>query len=1038
MFPDPRWNDTARPYPYGESVHGIFAAVVDRQPEAVALIDGDTAISYRTLDRASDWYAVRLAAEGVCRGDLVPVRLPRSAELVACMLAVLKLGAAYTLVDESWPSSRVAEVLAQTGAGVVVGIADDTAVDRKVTAWFPPTGGLATVAGQETGFRAVEVDGSDPCCVFFTSGTTGQPKGALTPHRATARLFRPDGFMDLGPGTVLPQAAAVPWDGYSLEVWSVLLTGGTSVVVREPYLTPQLLCELVGRYGVNAVFLTSSLFTLAVDEGLDAFDGVRQVVTGGEVLSVPHAARFLERHPETALVNIYGPVEGTVCATAHRVRRVDCDRPGGVPIGGPVADTQVYVVDGDRLCAVGEPGEVCIAGAGLALGYLEPQGPAGERFTLLPVPGGPVRVYRTGDLASWDDEGLLHFHGRADRQVKIRGNRVEPAEVERQIEAALPGVRRCTLLPVRDERGGVRGLAAFCVPTRSGDPLVGAMDILRSSLVAYHVPQSLVSIDRIPLTPTGKLDERALLARLATPAVAEGGPGRSRPSAAVSLTEEIAEVFAEVLERADVPVDVAFPALGGTSLGAGRICARLGARLGVPVPVSVFLAHPSVAELTVWLSRHRDLGAVEPVGHGEPAQDGGVPLTATQEGFLTRQLLDPADRSAYCLTAWELPVGLDVAALASAVVDVHHRHFALRSRYVSERGRGRLLPGPSPAPRLEVLAAKPDLPAALAAVRAELAGPLDLPAGQIWRTVLVPASPHVTVLGYVVHHIAFDGWSESVIAADLERAYRARTAGTAPNWQPVPTPAQVRSIRDRHLRMVDLEQQYARLRTTLSGIPELALPPATASGPAAVRRVEVALTATEVRGVQDLAARSGSTLFTALLTCYGAALADLTGQHDIGVGVPMVQRMDPVLEHSVGCHVGMVCVRMRGAALGRGPAAARSTAEAVRTAFGCQDVGFADAVRLVNPARTARSPLFQNIFVLQDNARAEFRPQDVPATHHRLPYLGIPAEIQTEVWPVGDGGLKVVVNTQTTAVTEDLTHQLAATLAERIRHAAEY
>ncbi|MCT9081063.1 amino acid adenylation domain-containing protein [Streptomyces fulvoviolaceus] len=1030
MQPDPRWNRTARPYPRGASVHGIVAATAAATPDAVCLVDGDWTVTYGLLDRASDAYAVRLAALGVGRGDLVPVRLPRGTDLVVTVLAVLKLGAAYALVDGAWPASRVADVLEQLDARVLVDTADGAPVPAaRAARWSPPPGGPEAVDGEGTGFAPVAADGDDPCCVFFTSGTTGRPKGVLTPHRATVRLFRPGaGVARFAADTVMPQAAPVPWDGYSLELWSVLLNGGTSVVVPEPYLSPGALRTAVARHGVDTVWLTASLFNMTVDEDPDAFTGLRQVMTGGERLSVPHVRRFLDRHPGVELLNGYGPVESTVFATTHRIRPEDCDRPGGIPIGRPVPDTQVHVLDGDRVCAVGESGELCIAGDGLALRYLGRPELTAEKFTEVTVDGTPVRVYRTGDLAAWDEDGLLRYFGRADRQVKIRGHRVEPAEVERQIEALLPAVRRATVLALRDDAGACRGLAAFCLPARPGDPLDGALDTVRTALVSYHRPDHLLSVDDLPLTGNGKLDERALLALLSDPAQATPAP-ETAPAAASGdpLVDLVAGVFAEVLGRTAVPVDEEFTALGGTSLGAGRACARLSARLGRPVPLAALFEHPTAAALGARLAEL----AGEEDGPGPDQAPAEVPLTAAQSGFLVRHLLEPDDRSAHCLAAWTLDGDLDVAALTGALADVHARHPALHSAYRAHKARTFAVPGDATPPPLAELPAAPSTEAALIAVREALAAPLDPTAGVLWRAVLVPVTgTRTTVLGYVVHHIAFDGWSESVLAADLAAAYNARLAGRAPAWAPAPTAAQVWAVRERHTRAADLTAQRERLKAELVGVPELRLPLPAAGAGREVLRTEVSLSAEEVAGLDRLASDAGLTRFAVLLSRYGRALADLTGQDDFGVGVPVAQRVDPLLETAVGCHIGMVCVRLRGAAV-RGDAG--SAGRLVRDALACQDVGFDEAVRLVNPPRGTRSPLFQTLFALQDNHTAELPLTGAATTFHRLPYAGIPAEIQTEIWPRSDGGLRLVVNSRTDALDPDAATALTKTFADLIR-----
>ncbi|WYB33581.1 AMP-binding protein [Streptomyces sp. SM1P] len=282
--------------------------------------------------------------------------------------------------------------------------------------------------------------------------------------------------------------------------------------------------EAVAVHGADTVWLTSSLLNMVVDEDPDAFLGLAQVITGGERLSVPHVRAFVRRHPGIALINGYGPVESTVFATTHRITEADCDLPGGIPVGRPVPGTRIHVIDG----------EICVAGDGLALRYLGEPELTEAKFPRVRVDGEDVRVYRTGDLGRLDENGVLHYGGRADRQVKVRGHRVEPAEVERRIQDLLPAVRDCRVVAHRNAAGNTEGLVAFCVPERPGDPLSGAAATLAAELVAYQRPDAVLAVAGFPLTAQGKLDERALL-DLWAPEAADGtapAPSAGEPCAA--------------------------------------------------------------------------------------------------------------------------------------------------------------------------------------------------------------------------------------------------------------------------------------------------------------------------------------------------------------------------------------------------------------------------------------------------------------------------------------------------------------------------
>lgn len=521
-------------------IHEAVASQARLRPDATALVFEGRRVSYRTLDLAAQAYAVELGRLGVRPGQLVPVLLPRSPRLVAVLLAVLQLGAAYAALDPKLPADRLRTVLGMLAPPVVVGpsAAVHPSTDEYTgarTVWSPPDEELSEAAGRapdpgSAPAEAVAVDGAAPATVFFTSGTTGTPKGVLSPHRATTRLFGPDGFADFGPGRVMPQAAPVSWDAFTLELWSMLTTGGTVVLVDSDYFLPDDLSELVRSTGLDTIWLTAALFNLFVDEDPDCFTGLRQVFTGGERLSAPHIRSFLARHPGITLLNGYGPVECCVFVTTHRIRPADCEAEYGIPLGTAVPGTAIHILDGAREVPPGALGEICVSGEGLADGYLGNERATAESFATFDPGTGPLRIYRTGDLGRLDGDGVLHFHGRADRQIKIAGHRVEPAETE-AAALRLPGIRECAVLPVAGGSGAFERLAMFYTEEpltgtrppveedRTGDGTVGAgaaePDAVRKALSAVlpraQVPDQVRRIASFPRTPNGKVDIAALL-----------------------------------------------------------------------------------------------------------------------------------------------------------------------------------------------------------------------------------------------------------------------------------------------------------------------------------------------------------------------------------------------------------------------------------------------------------------------------------------------------------------------------------------------
>ncbi|MFJ4799285.1 amino acid adenylation domain-containing protein [Streptomyces murinus] len=502
-------------------IHRSVSCQAISRRDAVAVVHGAGITTYGELDELSDAWAARLAECGVGPGVVVPVRLPRSLDLVVALLAVLKCGAAYAALDMRWPRQRVHSILERLDPPLLIGDSgtsqDVAPLPGGIAYWEPPTEPY-----QGTAHRVPDLEESAPACVFFTSGTTGIPKGVVSPHGATTRLFSADGPLPFGPGTVLAQAAPAPWDAFSLELWGALTTGGRLVLIEGDYLFPHTVEDLIVEFGVNTMWLTASLFNFMVEEDIECFAGLDRMYIGGERLSPVHVEQFVSRHSSVALFNGYGPVESCVFATVHLISKDDVLAENGIPIGRPVPETSVYILKGDQPASPGEIGEVCIAGSGLALGYLHNEALTREKFVDVDVDGIDVRVYRSGDLAYADDAGVLHFVGRSDQQIKVRGHRIEPAEIEVHGNA-VPGVAQCAVVPLRGTASEYEGLAFLytsSAPAAAGAEASteeeGIRSLLREKLPSYVVPDVIKRLERFPVTANGKVDRAALASAVVT------------------------------------------------------------------------------------------------------------------------------------------------------------------------------------------------------------------------------------------------------------------------------------------------------------------------------------------------------------------------------------------------------------------------------------------------------------------------------------------------------------------------------------------
>ncbi|MCD0485147.1 amino acid adenylation domain-containing protein [Streptacidiphilus sp. ASG 303] len=991
----------------------LFDWSARRFPEAAAMVDGSRRIGYRQLDLASDDFAARLEDAGVGHGDLVPLLLPRGPELVVGMLAVLKRGAAYAALDPRWPRDRIAGLLDQLSARVLV---TAEAGPWAVPVAEPPGDPRQAPASGHRRPSPVQVGGDDACSVFFTSGTSGVPKAVLSPHRGVARLWDDCEFSDFGPGSAIVQVAPTPWDGFTYDCWGALLCGGTVVFAESPLL-PGTLRRLVGTEGLTHVFVTTAVFHLIVEEGIGAFAGLRKVMVGGEKVSPAHVLRFMEAHPGTGISNVYGPVECTVIATERVLTREDCADPAGLPLGRPLANTEVHVLDGDRVCDVDEDGEICLGGDGLALGYLRDPELTARKFTEVEVGGRRTRLYRTGDRGRWSRDGVLYIGGRLDRQVKMRGLRIELEEVE-ACAAGAPGVADPAVVPVTGADGACTALGLFFTGRGPGAPDgAGLRAYLEARLPDYMVPGRIERLDRLPLNANGKVDRAALAERARAARAAEAGAVGAAGAAgtpADAAEQRVAAAFAEVLGVDRVPVGASFFDLGGSSLDAARVCARLGGP-DLPVEAAQLYRTPDVRSLAAWLEAHRT-----PERAAGPETARRVGLTSMQDLFLVRDESDTL--------LWQVGGAVDRAALRAALGDLHRRHQGLHARYRSLDAPVALLPEDPGEPEFRELPAA-DPAEARAAVEAALREPLDIAEGLVWRAAAAGTADGGTLLGLTVHHVAFDRWSSALITEDLGRAYTARTQGREPDF-PAPAAglAEANAEHRRYLALVDLDGQRAFWRDTLRGLTELAVPGRRRSweptGPLAVHRTGLAGAGYGA----DAEPPGFATLFAAVVR----VLRTVTGQQDVAVAVPVARRGGRLMDAAVTNRVDVLC--LRAAPDGGGPELAPArAAEIVNRALAHQELPFREAAMALAEVQDVGPLLNLPLFSVHDSRPAEPALAGLPVRRLERPELRGANQLTVEIDLRAEDGPEVVVSVRTDVFPAELAELVATGFVRALR-----
>ena len=766
------WNRTARAYPHDRCLHELFSEQAARAPQATAVVLERQSLSYQELEARSNQLAHRLIERGVGPDVVVGLCLERSLEMVIGLLGILKAGGAYLPLDPEYPQERLAFMLADTQAPVVVTTAslavrlpgfgfDLLVLDQEAE----------TLAGASTLPPAVNVQPRDLAYVIYTSGSTGQPKGVSAEHRNVVRLIRGADYVDLTPQDGVLQMAPLAFDASTFEIWGALLTGARLVLYPEQLVDLTRVGQVLRESRVSTLWLTAGLFQTLVDQDVQALAGVRQVLAGGDVLSVAHVRRLLQEAPGCRLINGYGPTEAVTFSVCNP--EVQAPEPGSsVPIGRPIANTRVYVVDESlELVPQGVAGELCIAGAGLARGYLRRAGLSAERFVANPYAGPGERMYRTGDQVRWRGDGKLEFLGRLDEQVKVRGYRIELGE----IEAALlshPGVSQAAVL-VREPLGGDKRLVAYVTGASTAGMVPDASELrvhLKRSLPEYMLPHTFMLLESLPLTANGKIDRKALPEPEGRQTTVEYVSART-PVEAV-----LVQVWSEVLGLDQVGVHDNFFELGGDSIQCIQIAAR--ARdSGVYVSVRQIFDHQTVADLAGVAT------SVAPARAEQAAVQGDAALTPIQRWFLEEKTgeLHHFNQS-FLLTCRKR---LSVEVLRQALEHLVRHHDALRLRY-ERTGSGwrqrHVDPGLAVVEQMDLSRLVPEQQVEHLESRGQLAqAGLDLGAGPLVRAVLFELSaPEPQRLLLVVHHLLVDAVSWRILLEDLGQVCTALQAGTEP------------------------------------------------------------------------------------------------------------------------------------------------------------------------------------------------------------------------------------------------------------------
>ncbi|MFJ1449355.1 amino acid adenylation domain-containing protein [Bacillus halotolerans] len=972
------WNQTAKSEQL-LSLPDMFQEQADRSPERIALICDHSQLSYQELNEQANRLAHLLIEKGLGSEQFVALALPRSSEMVAAMLAVLKTGAAYLPLDPEFPADRISYMLKDAKPSCMITteeIADtlpDDLTAPQLVLDLPVTKEIVKRYSADN--PNVHVSLAHPAYIIYTSGSTGRPKGVVVTLKSLSNfLLSMQETFSLNEQDRLLAVTTVAFDISALELFLPLISGASIVVAqKETTREPQALAKMIEYFDITIMQATPTLWHALVTNEPEKLRELR-VLVGGEAL--PSGLLEALHALDCPVTNLYGPTETTIWSAAAFLEK---GVQGVPPIGKPIWNTQVYVLDNSlQPVPPGIVGELYIAGTGLARGYLGRPDLTAERFVADPYGPPGTRMYRTGDQARWRADGSLDYIGRADHQIKIRGFRIELGEID-AVLAKHPQMKQAAVV-VREDQPGNKRLVAYLVVSSALD-IAELRRYVGASLPDYMVPAAFVEIDELPLTPNGKLDRKALPAPDFGASVTDRGPRTPQE-------EILCDLFAEVLGLARVGIDDSFFELGGHSLLAARLMSRIRETMGAELGIAKLFDEPTVAGLAANLDQAQ---SVRPALQ-RAERPKNIPLSFAQRRLWFLHCLEGPSPTYNIPVAVRLSGELNQEALQAALYDLISRHESLRTIFPESQGTSyqRILDADQARPDLYVTEMKKEELSERLADAARYS--FDLAAEPAFRAELFVIGPDEYVLLLLVHHIVGDGWSLTPLTRDLAAAYTARCHGRAPEWTPLAVQYADYALWQQSLLGSEhdpdslIAGQLAFWKDRLKDLPDQLELPTDYSRPAEPSHqgdtIHFHIDSELHSRLLELARANRVSLFMVLQSGLAALLTRLGAGTDIPIGSPIAGRNDDALSDLVGLFINTLVLRTDTS----GDPSFRELLERVRevnlAAYENQDLPFERLVEVLNPARSrATHPLFQVMLAFQNTPDAEL---SLPGTESSL------------------------------------------------------
>lgn len=965
------FNDTIAPYPREEGIDSLFRQQAALNPDKVAIEHGSLQVSYQALDTLVCRIATGLQKKQVFKGDRVAVALPRQIETVACLLAILRLGASYVPLSPDAPAARNNLILLNSQPKLVVTVTEQTCSE-----WgkYPSETmeHLASCEPSEPAALIVDVEAEQTAYIIYTSGSTGIPKGVAVPHRAVVRLVAQNQALGFGTFTRMLHASVPTFDAAVFEIWGPLLNGGTLVLLPTETLHIPSLSEVLDRHRVNTLFMTSVLFSAWVEQKREGSCGVEKLMTGGEVVSPKAVKQLYQTDDSIRIYNVYGPTENGVISTIFPIPR-DWPVDKALPIGRPISQTQAYVMAAQGgLQPLGAPGELWLAGDGLASTYYQRDDLTHKVF----IRKKGLDMYRSGDLVCMSSTLQIEYMGRIDKQVKLRGFRIELTEIELALERLSGVVTAIVLVKGEGER---KQLVAYLV-VPSGEELSNPqmISLLRNTLPDYMIPSNYIWLTALPTNANGKVDLAKLPASdCIVPIQEEYIPPGDK------IESELQLMWQELFDKEQISVEGNFFELGGHSLLAMKMVSRIEQKFERQIPLEAVFQYQTIRSLALYITdlvpAHSE-DTIRPVSRAQ-----AQPLSYAQQRLWYIDQLEGGSANYHIPLSVKLHGELDRKRLQQSVDWLVDKHEILRTVYLNEAGQQVQKVGAKrqiPIQWVDVsdVASEEKSKAILDLTRYATQQRFDLQSDLMLRVTVIKTDTSQHQLLLVLHHIACDGWSVSILIEDLLDAY-AQCAVVSPNV-----------TAKRELQYLDFAvwqrewlqdeqfcQQLEYWQKQLEHLPVVhSLPldkerPAVQSFRGEVHRHLFPVALSEA--IEGIWQAQGITSFSLMYSAFSVLLSRYSKQDDIAVGTPNANRAQPETERMVGLFVNTVVLRSKIDLSEPFSVFLQETSETLLQAQANRHVPFEMIVETLKPQRALNhTPLFQILFTLQpaDSMQGDF------------------------------------------------------------------